>query len=341
MATFRDRNLVGTYLSENFNSADTPLSVIYGRWTPPRSAFTRIGYTCGGLSTSTGDELDAIQKLTFTTDTSSTSSATLSQVRRNLCGLENGGVAGYMIGGKKSNGSLTNMMEKLLYLTETRTILRAILPDNQGSGNRTAQWIAACGNANVAGYMGGGQDDSGNARNVLDKFYFSTDTAIRLTNVLSVARNALSASKNTRVAGYFMGGYESNFSVVVDKFSFSAETVSTLGTGLADARNLTATCDNGSAAGYVMAGNGASTARTEKLSYVTDTLSVLSSSDFSANHGLALGGLTNNSVSGYAHGGNVGQTAYSKMPFATETVGLLAATSAYGGYHWATFSSGH
>ncbi len=76
MGTFRNGNLVGKYLSENLNPADTPLSVQYGRWAPSKIAFTGIGYSCGGMDS--GDEHSAIAKLTFSTDTFSASTATLS-----------------------------------------------------------------------------------------------------------------------------------------------------------------------------------------------------------------------------------------------------------------------
>ena len=80
------------------------------------------GYIGGGGS----PNLNRIDKITFSTDTKTTLSATLTTNRRNIAGMSNTGVAGYFGGGTDSVGSIDGI-DKIAFPADTKTTLSATL----------------------------------------------------------------------------------------------------------------------------------------------------------------------------------------------------------------------
>ena len=143
------------------------------------------GYFCGGNDdTGGGNDVrqDNIQKISFTSDSSSTLAATLT-VRLYHGTFADNGVAGYICGGNAnaSNGSGGNFasIDKIALPADTKTVLSATLS--------TARYLSAgMSNSGTAGYAAGGYD-SGNISGI-DKIAFPADTKTTLSATLTSAR---------------------------------------------------------------------------------------------------------------------------------------------------------
>jgi hypothetical protein len=136
----------------------------------PMSNSGSAGYYAGGFSGSGGGT--AIRKITFSTDTVSSTSAVISSSRTAAMGLSNSGTAGYVMGGLVS-GVTVATVEKLTYSGETRSNVSATLSDIRYYGT-------AAGNKGVAGYQVAGASTTGGynwaIRTNLNKVTFSNDT---------------------------------------------------------------------------------------------------------------------------------------------------------------------
>ena len=83
----------------------------------------RAAYFAGGYDGS--NEISGIDKITFSGDTKSTLSATLSTARRSLAGAANSGTAAYFAGGE--NGVNISGIDKIAFSGDTKSTLSATL----------------------------------------------------------------------------------------------------------------------------------------------------------------------------------------------------------------------
>jgi len=195
------------------------------------------GYFAGGNGVATGNgNVSGIDKITFSADTKSTLSATLTSARRSMAGFANSGTAGYVGGG--NDGSNISGIDKITFSADTKSTLSANLTSAR-------QYLGGMANSGVAGYFGGGNDSGGNISGIR-KITFSADTEAGLSATLTSARQGLAGMANSGTAGYFAGGYDGARVSGIDKITFSADTKSTLSATLTSARSdLAGMADSG------------------------------------------------------------------------------------------------
>ena len=154
------------------------------------------GYVGGGYGTPYGSNqglLQSIDKFTFSNDSRSTLSATITMGgnfgRYGCMGFANSGTAGYVAGG----GFMprTDIIDKITFSNDSKSTLSATLSDD--TWDHGAGWE----NKNTAGYIGGGANHTGDS-DVIDKLTFSNESISTLTATLSVQRE--------RCAGVGNGG---------------------------------------------------------------------------------------------------------------------------------------
>jgi hypothetical protein len=274
-----------------------------------------IGYVLTGGSTG------LIQKLSLTTETTSTSSSTLGRQTGSPAGFGNIGVAVYAIGGI---GASNNFLDsrKIALSTDTVSSLSAPSPGRYG--------IAGFQDSAVAGYAAGGDRATFYTFSAaVDKYSFPSDTRTNLGSGLSAVRFLAGAFDNSATAGYVAGGDNFAMLTVVDKFAFPGDTRTTLGTGLSVARYALSGFQNSGVAGYAVGGVrnvspdiGAQTV-IDKFSYPSDTRSTLSPGLQTGRQDSA--GLSRNSQAGYAAGGN-SRSDIEKFAFPSDTRSILSAT---------------
>lgn len=138
---------------------------------------TTKGYIAGGTNGDTYYPTTTMKTLTFSSDTSAMSSASLGTARRNLAGLNYASTRGYYAGGQffspGSNPSVpaVNEIDGVAYATDSSYNIGAgMIESTQGyhkghSGPAKGQWIG--------GYKNGGY------RNTVDSVNFSTDASAR------------------------------------------------------------------------------------------------------------------------------------------------------------------
>ena len=123
-------------------------------------------------------------------------------------------------------------------------------------------------------------------------------------------------------AGYFAGGYGTDFIARVDKFNFDLETLSTLGTGLTSANSLPTGFSNSGIAGYVAGGDATSPVSTvQKFAFPADTRTTLATGLSAVTSGGGSGG--NKGVAGYVAFGDQTQTV-NKIAFSNDSRSILA-----------------
>jgi len=140
------------------------------------------GYWGGGSNGGQGGEpffADKITKLTFSTEATSTLSATLWSTIRYLYGMSNSGTAAYFSGGSYYSGGwlVSNKYAKLAYSNETTSTLSATMSSQRYEG-------AGLADSGVAGYACGGSNAT-----TVDKITFSNETSAALSTGLSVTRD--------------------------------------------------------------------------------------------------------------------------------------------------------
>jgi hypothetical protein len=142
------------------------------------------GYFAGGTTDGGTTSLTAIWKLTFSSDTRSTLSATLDDGRFALAAFANSGTAGYFgtgatnATGRQPIAFRTSNTTKLAFSNDTVTNVNTPMIQNSGYIN-----YAAAANSGVAGYASGGQYST--LDNGIYKWTFSNDSKSTLSAVLS------------------------------------------------------------------------------------------------------------------------------------------------------------
>jgi len=188
------------------------------------------GYLAGGANVS-DTRLASIEKLTFSSDTIATLSATTTTaVDRSPAGFANSGVAGYVAGGY--DPSNLSRIDKLTFSTDSRSTLGATITN----GRRNTTGFA---NSGTAGYVGLGNDDaSPQTITSVNKLAFSTDTCSTITDTLSV-RGSGAGFAHSGTAGFFAGGSHPDTgtpSAEIKKLTFSTDGISTLSATLSVAK---------------------------------------------------------------------------------------------------------
>jgi hypothetical protein len=282
------------------------------------------GYFSGGADNS-GNGVTIVDKYTFPAETRSTLGTGLSSGRWASSSFANSGVAGYNAGGSTSNTGDGS--------TNVTTVDKFALPSDSRSTLGTGisglyRHNVGMANSGVAGYSGGGIVRPSNANiSTVDKFDFPSDTRSSLGSGLSTARRELGAVGNTTVAGYFAGGYSSDFVSTVDKYSFPSDSRSTLATGLSTTRRDLAGASNQGIAGYFAGGNNGSgfTATIDKFAFPSDTRSTLGTGLSSSRS--FHGGIVDGQIAGYFGGGYNGSanvTTVDKIEFSSDSRTTLA-----------------
>ncbi|NBQ98309.1 MAG: hypothetical protein EBU12_08875 [Microbacteriaceae bacterium] len=144
------------------------------------------GYFCGGNASDIRQ--NNIQKISFTSDSSTTLAATLT-VRIAHGTFADNGVAGYICGGNAnaSNGSGGNFtsIDKIAFPADTKTTLAATLTNAANS-------LSGFANSGLAGYACGGRNATGTSFfNNIDKIALPADTKSTLSATLTSARSSL------------------------------------------------------------------------------------------------------------------------------------------------------
>jgi hypothetical protein len=232
----------------------------------PGSTFN-AGYFGGG-ALSPGNT-NAIDKVDFSTDVTSTIPGTLSSAR-NGSGASSSPSAGYFAGG---NPGPVSTMDKVTYSTDTS----AAVPGAKLSYGR--YYVNGMGNSEK-GFWGGGYNDGGGTRSTTDKCTYSSDTtAVVPGAALYAARYGVGGAANSNY-GYFGGGSKpgpTRYSST-DRIVFSTDTGSILpSANLTDSKGYMGTAGNPAKA-YFIGGSllpaSGSTTQAEKLTYSSETYSL-------------------------------------------------------------------
>lgn len=307
---FDNRSRVSTYLSAWMPTGDTVQQRVAG--------YFLGGYVNNAYSSS-------IEKLSFTSETLSTLSATLTSATSSGASYANSGVAGYNAGGQDSGGSV-NRIDKITFPADTKSTLAATV--FQGT------WQAGFANNGVAGYSAAGYGPSlnGNDRtNTVRKLLFSTETTSQLGSTVAYA-GLFGAMANFTVAGYYMGGNKLTGANLVHneihKVIFSTDTVSQLAATLTIGLYAASGTGYASVAGYRWSGidlNAVQLTTMDKISFSNDTRTHLGSILTTAKD-YAAGAFDNHLIAGYVGGSDTagGTMDIAKMTYVSETLTTLA-----------------
>ena len=195
------------------------------------------------------------------------------------------------------------------------------------SGDTAKRWFDDAAKTNNNAYNGGGAGpSSGNARNSITKFDFSTDTAedISPSATLSSARYKVGAVSSLS-AGYWMGGHNgtSAFSRV-DKLTYATDSVAyTPGANLSGTRYgsyCTGNTTKGYSGGANTSGDGVGSVM-DRLTYATDTTARLPGSNLTETR--IRSGVAGSLTVGYWMGSAWDRSATDRMTYSTESVAVV------------------
>lgn len=288
-------------------------------------------YFAGGYAASNSAVLSRIDKVTTSSDTTSTLSATLTNPTTQMAAASNHGVAAYFAGGSNTWGySTVSRIDKLTFSGDTKSTLVATLTSNNAALGGAA--------STTAGYFAGGYQDGVGVTSRIDKITFSNDAKTTLGATLSTGIYGLTGTEST-TAGYFLGGNAGSYTNRIDKLTFSGETTSTLAATLTYIVSTGAAASNSTAAyhagGYAYTPGATSINLIDKITFSGDTKSTLSATLSVAINGLGGG---SSATAAYFNGGE--STAVDKLTFSTETRTTLAATLIGAGQVTATANRG-
>jgi len=313
-------------------STDTTAAAPSAALTSARYNFAAIGtalgfnsgYFCGG--TTGVPVLSAINKLNFSSETTSTIPATMSAARYQPTGTGSGFV-GYIGGGAPT----TSAVDKLAYNNETL----ARIPSANLSSARRAQ--GATGNS-TSGYFGGGAPGP---VSTMDKVNYSTDTTTAIPGAaLSVARHQLAGASSRANAlpttttsqnlkgkpnppdfGYFVGGPFNPSGT--ERINFTTDTAATVKTAQLQVGRSAQGSGSSQSAAYYLAG--ASVTAVDKISYSTETAVLVPGANFVYAQGY-VGSVQSKNAAYLGTGQGPGAPYRSwvqKMTFTTETSTVL------------------
>jgi hypothetical protein len=306
-----------TFTVSGANSTGTsPASAASNSITPTEVA--KAGFFVGGQGSGT-----TIDKITFSNDTRSTLSATLSPSRGYSAGFANSGTAGYVVGGTESPDYST--ISKLVFTTDSISNL------GTGAVGTYIKAVSGMANSGTAGYWGGGNAPGGVTSNI-GKLLFSNDSNSLITAKLTQAKAYVSAFANSGTAGYFANGANSGslqwFSTI-DKLAFSNDTISSAGGGsLGPYTDFGTAFANSGTAGYMTAtsGDASGTSQIQKITFSNDSKSIIAATLSEGR--TSSGSFANSGVAGYVGGGNSAgsKTTINKLTFSNDTRSVIADT---------------
>jgi len=232
---------------QSASTSNTPTAGYFATGTP-------TGGTSGGLS--------SVDKLAFTTDTSSVAISSGAFVRLQVTGFSNVGTAGYYTGGEAfSNFSNTG---KITYSNDTFSDISKNISITNGRS-------AMMSNKGSAAYLG-----HGSANSAIQKFTFSNETYSTIGNSGYASYHPAGLS-NSGTAGYMVGGTPNQFGQNVRKVTFSNDTISNSSGSIYPRYTHSGSGIKGSS-GFMAGGsadvNGQSVI--EKITFSTETWSALS-----------------------------------------------------------------
>jgi hypothetical protein len=277
-------------------------------------------YFAGGY---TGSNISGIEKILFSNDSISTSSATLSTNKNGMAGAANSGTAAYFAGG--NGASAISAIDKLAFPGDTISTLSATLTSARYA-------LAGMANSGTAAYFSGGYD--GSFLSGIDKVAFAADTKTTLAATLSPIRTYAQGLANSGVAGYTGPGYTGVGAVytnTINKLLFSNDTISTLAATLTVDGTDAMCAANSGTAGY-WAGGAASSGSTlvnsiDKLTFSGETKSTIAATLTAVIYSGA--GAANSGTAAYFAGGTSPLTnRVDKIAFSGDTKTTLSATLA-------------
>jgi hypothetical protein len=313
-----------------FTLTDNYVKVVLNEWVPlsdvwiaPSPFYTtspNAGYFGGGYAPSVGATVEAMDKVTYSSDTTvAVPNANLSLGRHSI-GATGNQTAGYFGGGYVGSlGDNTSRMDKVTYLTD----VTAYTPTANLLFPRFG--LAATGNS-THGYFGSGYHQ-GNNLTLVDKVTYSTDTtAYAPTAFLGRNMRELAATGNS-TAGYFGGGWNgSNSFSSMDKVNYSTDVRVTTPTANLSLPRFGVAATGNSTNGYFGGGYNPSSnpqiqSIMDKVTYSTDTTVQVPGAGLSApRYGIAA---TGNSTHGYFGGGITSGPAVAtidKLTYSTDTI---------------------
>ena len=271
-----------------------------------------------------GVEQVLADKLVFATDTTTAvATANLNAGSMYSGFVSDASTSGYVAGGTRNAGAITDRTEKLVYATDTTAAeASADLTIAIGKPASTSDGL-------LAGYISGGYSDA--RISSTDKLVYATDTTAAeasadLTRACSDMAGVSSAS-----AGYIGGGDIGTevYTAVVDKLVFATDTTAAEASANLDTGTAThAGCSGDGVAGYFSGGYHYATGsqdRTEKLVYATDTTATVASAALtSARYGMV--GASDGSVNGYFAGGAATIEDIEILAYATDVMSATVAS---------------
>jgi hypothetical protein len=224
------------------------------------------GYVCG-VGYGPSGEQTTVNKVTFATDTRSTTTA-MSIVRRSAGGFANNGVAGYIAGGF-DGADYRSQVDKFAFPTDTRSTTTALTDTRIAFGSFQ--------NNGVAGYSFGGVYAGAGSSTHIEKMVFSADTVSALSATLTTSLVNSVGFADSGVAGYSLGGnYGASYYTNVDRISLVNDTKSVLTALSAAVTTMMQGFANTAVAGYAGGGDpsaGSATNTVKKMSFPSETIS--------------------------------------------------------------------
>jgi hypothetical protein len=272
---FDSRGLVSTYISDWMPLGDVTRQSV-------------AGYFVGGYSDITAEYINAVDKLSFSSETISTLTAMTLATPYSGAGFADSGVAGYVGGwGDGTTGYKWSLP------TDTRSTLQMT--------SETRYGCAGFSNTAVAGYVAGGQDVGlGDQSTKINKLAFPADTFTTSGSVLTGKKLYVVGSSDYGVAGFTFGANPSD--TTVDKIAFPSDTVSSVSGGLSVGTPYPSCFADSGTAAYVLLNNAGYGTAMQKFAFPSMTRTTLSATVVTATW--QSGGNCNIGVAGYIAGGS-------------------------------------
>lgn len=136
------------------------------------------GYAHGGNRTDDYGFTSYVDKITFSNDSKSTISATLSSINARNAAHANSGTAGYFLGG------LINLttIDKITFSSDSKSAV-------SGGMSTPRNYHAGFANSGTAGYAAGGNNTSGTRLSSIEKLAYSNDAVSSTSVTMASARN--------------------------------------------------------------------------------------------------------------------------------------------------------
>jgi hypothetical protein len=261
------------------------------------------GYTSGGIGTNgAATPHQVMLKITFSNETGSKLSTTLSKTNFTHGSDSESGTAGYVFGGANAAFSTRyNTVEKMPFGTETNAVMGSSFT---ALGNAASVFS----NGSLDGYMLGGEDQTIGRHNRYNRLTYATSTFTN--NFAQVSAYSAGgfiiggALSNDGTAGYVCGGSDGTNRDLIQKMTYASHTNSTLSATLVlSTIQINSNPDYYQNTGYLVTGYVASSTGVpastnigfvNKLPYSTETRSVLHAGAISSGRVIAVGHIDNN-----------------------------------------------